>query len=73
MCLNAGRSTLKSKETAGPSRGHSQDNRGCRLPSPPASLPLAGLTVRSKHIPQLMFGLWSGLALLLVSSALKGF
>lgn len=37
------------------------------------SLPLAGLTVSSKHIPQLTFGLWSGLALSLVFSALKGF
>lgn len=29
--------------------------------------------VSSKHIPQLTFGLWSGLALWLVSSALRGF
>ena len=53
--------------------GHIRDNRQGLSLRLPVSLPLAGLTVSSKHIPQLMFGLWSGLALSLASSALKGF
>lgn len=62
-CWSAGRSTLKREERAGTALVTISTHSELLvrpLAEPAASLPLAGLTVRSKHIPQLMFALWSG-------------